>query len=316
MKSNYLQEERNLIFSGKIVLNNLQTVVDAEHILGIDENGFIVKTQSGGSGGGAVDSVNGQTGTVILDAEDVNAATAQDIADAISALNLGTASTQDTSAFSTAAQGAKADTAVQPADLNNYVPTNRTINAKALTANISLTNVDVGAAATSHTHDTAAIISGTFDAARIPTLDQSKINNLVSDLAGKQATLSVPSQSEAETGTATTARSWTAQRGKQSVIGASRSIIPVSGNKTLALTDEYTYQRVTAASIITIPTNTTVAIPIGAEIDFFQSGSGIITFAAAGGVTVNSYGDTLVTDGKGAAATLKKVGTNEWDLTI
>lgn len=216
----------------------------------------------------------------------------------------------------TAAQGAKADTAVQPAALTGYVPTSRTVNGKALSGNITLANTDVGAAATSHTHDAAAIISGTFDAARIPTLDQSKVSNLTSDLAGKQATLSIPSQSEAETGTATTARSWTAQRGKQSVVGASRSIVPVSGNKTLALTDEYTYQRVTAASIITIPTNATVAMPIGAEIDFFQSGSGIITFAAAGGVTVNSYGDTLVTDGKGAAATLKKVGTNEWDLTI
>lgn len=34
-------------------------------------------------------------------------------------------------------------------------------------------------------------------------------------------------------------------------------------------------------------------------------------FAASGGVTINSYEDTLVTDGKGAAATLKKVGADE-----
>lgn len=36
--------------------------------------------------------------------------------------------------------------------LNSYVPTSRTVNGKTLTANISLTNTDVGAAATSHAH--------------------------------------------------------------------------------------------------------------------------------------------------------------------
>lgn len=36
--------------------------------------------------------------------------------------------------------------------LNSYVPTSRTVNGKTLTANISLTNTDVGAAAASHAH--------------------------------------------------------------------------------------------------------------------------------------------------------------------
>ena len=53
------------------------------------ENDVISAT--GGSGGGAVDSVNGKTGTVVLEAADVHAATE--------------------------AQGALADTAVQPADI-------------------------------------------------------------------------------------------------------------------------------------------------------------------------------------------------------
>lgn len=216
----------------------------------------------------------------------------------------------------TAAQGAKADTAVQPAALTGYVPTSRTVNGKALSGNITLTNSDVGAAATSHTHDAAAITSGTLDAARIPTLDQSKVNNLTSDLAGKQATLSVPSQSEAESGTATTARSWTAQRDRQGIIGASRIIVSVSGSKTLVLTDEYTFQNVTAASTVTVPTNASAAIPIGAQIDFFQAGSGVITFAAAGGVTIISKGGTLATTEAGDAATLKKTSTNTWALII
>lgn len=38
-------------------------------------------------------------------------------------------------------------------DLSGYVPTSRTVNGKALSSNISLTASDVGAAASSHTHD-------------------------------------------------------------------------------------------------------------------------------------------------------------------
>lgn len=75
--------------------------------------------------------------------------------------SLGTAATADVGDFATAAQGALADTAVQPAALSSYVPTTRTVNGQALTANISLTNTDVGAAATSHTHPSTQISDST-----------------------------------------------------------------------------------------------------------------------------------------------------------
>lgn len=183
--------------------------------------------------------------------------------------DLGTAAFEDSGAFATAAQGARADTAVQT-EIDPTVPAHvKSISS----ANISTWN-------------------------------------------GKQDALSVVPQSEAEAGTATTARSWSAQRDRQAIVAASRLIVSVSANKTLALNDEYTYQRVTAAATITIPTSASVALPVGAVIDFFQAGSGAITFSPASGVTVNSYEDTLVTDGKGAAATLKKVAANEWDLII
>lgn len=70
-------------------------------------------------GGGAVDSVNGQTGVVVLDAVDVGAATAAQGGLADSALqpaDVGTASAEDVGFFATAAQGALADSATQPAD--------------------------------------------------------------------------------------------------------------------------------------------------------------------------------------------------------
>ena len=57
MYNKYLQDERNHIFSGTIVFNALKTENDVTH-LGIDENGFLVKTNSGSSGG-VVESVTG-----------------------------------------------------------------------------------------------------------------------------------------------------------------------------------------------------------------------------------------------------------------
>lgn len=50
-----------------------------------------------------------------------------------------------------------------------YVPLTRTVNSKALSANVTLTAADVGAAATSHTHAAGDVTSGTFNIARIPT---------------------------------------------------------------------------------------------------------------------------------------------------
>lgn len=55
--------------------------------------------------------------------------------------------THDTDEFATAAQGALADSAVQPSELNNYVPNTRTVNGKALSSNITLNYSDVGALA-------------------------------------------------------------------------------------------------------------------------------------------------------------------------
>jgi hypothetical protein len=89
-----------------------------------------------------------------------------------------------------------------------------------------------------------------------------------------------------------------------------------ANTKTLALTDNGYYVRCSNSTTmtVTIPNNSTVAFPTGAEMVFFQVGAGNVQFANAAGVTVNSKDDALFLTGQFSAATLKKITTNTWDL--
>lgn len=87
--------------------------------------------------------------------------------------------------------------------------------------------------------------------------------------------------------------------------------------KILAIADGNTYWRFTSATgaAVTAPPNATTAIPIGMEFHFRQAAAGAITFTPGAGVTINApTGGSLVSGGLGSTLTLKKVGTNEWDL--
>jgi hypothetical protein len=85
---------------------------------------------------------------------------------------------------------------------------------------------------------------------------------------------------------------------------------------TLVLLDDGKLVTLSNASAITltIPTNASVAFPIGAEIDLLQLGAGQVTVTPAGGVTLNSYTSKTALSGQYAAATLKKLVTNTWIL--
>jgi len=87
-------------------------------------------------------------------------------------------------------------------------------------------------------------------------------------------------------------------------------------------TDSYTLSNLTerdtlieinksTATTLTIPTNATIAYPVGTSIDILQTGTGQVTIAGAGGVTVNSTpGLKLRT--QWSSATLFKRGTDTW----
>lgn len=70
----------------------------------------------------------------------------------------------------------------------------------------------------------------------------------------------------------------------------------------------------TSAHTLTVPLNSSVAFPIGANIPVIKYNTGTVTIVATGGVTINSSSGTLIVENQHSAALLQKVGTNEWRL--
>jgi hypothetical protein len=91
---------------------------------------------------------------------------------------------------------------------------------------------------------------------------------------------------------------------------------------TLALTDQgkLVDMNVATANNLTVPLDSAVAFPIGAQIDISQYGAGQTTVVATGGVTVRSAAGALKLAAQYSGATLVKIGTDEWylfgDITV
>ena len=90
---------------------------------------------------------------------------------------------------------------------------------------------------------------------------------------------------------------------------------------TLALTDDGKVVEMNNASAntLTVPPNSSVAFPVGAQILVLQTGAGQTTLAAGAGVTINSKDGNLKLSAQWCAATLIKRATDVWvvvgDLT-
>ena len=85
---------------------------------------------------------------------------------------------------------------------------------------------------------------------------------------------------------------------------------------TLALSDVGQLIQYTNSSAITltIPPNSSVAFPIGTEIEVLQNGAGEVTITEGSGVTVNSKDSKTVTNGQNITVFLKKTATDTWLL--
>lgn len=111
---------------------------------------------------------------------------------------------------------------------------------------------------------------------------------------------------------ATTWQSFSGAQSKRLSVNAqtgttySLTLVDSAGDKLITLNN--------AASIsLEVPTNATVAIPVGSQILIAQIGAGQVTVAPAGGVTVLSP-ETLKLRKQGAQAALVKIGTDSWLL--
>ena len=86
---------------------------------------------------------------------------------------------------------------------------------------------------------------------------------------------------------------------------------------TPALTDADRYIQLNNAGAITltVPSDTTTALPIGTTITFEQTGAGTVTFTADSGVTLNSRGAVVATAGQFSVASIIKTAANTFTLT-
>jgi hypothetical protein len=85
---------------------------------------------------------------------------------------------------------------------------------------------------------------------------------------------------------------------------------------TLVLTDAGKMITMTNASAntLTVPPNSSVALPVNSRIDIIQYGAGQTTIAAGAGVTIFSTGSKLKLTGQYSGASLWKKATDTWVL--
>lgn len=94
---------------------------------------------------------------------------------------------------------------------------------------------------------------------------------------------------------------------------ASAGIVIVTANRTLSATDNNRCLCCTNTAAITITVSNTQGLPVGAEIEVIQCGTGAVSFAASG-VTLFSLDGAVSIAGKYGVAALKQTNTNSWVL--
>ena len=224
----------------------------------------------------AVDSVNTQTGAVVLDADDISDAAT-------------------TNKFTTAGDISKLAGVETGAEVNLVDSVNTQTGAVVLDAD------DISDAATTNKFTTAGDISklsgiealaDVTDTANVTSAGAAMLTgatftgdvtvpNLIADTVVSQVSIN------AQTGTTYT-----------TVLSDQSKLVTLSNPSAIALT---------------IPANSSVAYPVGEQIDLSQFGAGQVTVAGAGGVTINSA-TGLKLKSQYSSASCVKVATDTWLL--
>jgi hypothetical protein len=97
--------------------------------------------------------------------------------------------------------------------------------------------------------------------------------------------------------------------------GHNNIITDLTTARTFALTDAFKYIifNNAGATTATIPANATVAFPLGTEIRVFMLGAGVVTVTPAAGVILQAVA-LIPVMAQYEGFTLKKVGTNTWNM--
>lgn len=101
-------------------------------------------------------------------------------------------------------------------------------------------------------------------------------------------------------------------------VTAQFGIIPAvavaDADKTLALTDagKVIEMNSSTSRTVTVPPNSSVAFPVGTVLEVYRQGTGNVTIAAGGGVTVRNAGSISA---QYASCSLRKRDTDEWVVT-
>lgn len=216
---------------------------------------------------------------------------------------------QEASAFATAAQGAKADTALQPADLNGYALESYVTSAIADLVNSSPATLDTLnelAAALGDDPNFATTVStqiGTkLDASaytasdvltKLLTVDGTG-SGLDADLLDGQEATAFAQHDDVETAdlNAQTGTTYTL------VIGDRGQVVTMDNVNTNA---------------VIIPTNDTAAFDIGSVVTVIRLGAGVTTVSGAAGVTVNgTSGGSVEISAQYQGVSLLKIATDTW----
>jgi metal-responsive CopG/Arc/MetJ family transcriptional regulator len=169
----------------------------------------------------------------------------------------------------------------------------------------------------SGTVTSAMIVDGTIVDADInasAAIAQSKISGLSTSLAAK-APLATPSFTGGVTVDSSGIIFADGTQTKEGVVSRTPIVQKTASYTLSALTERDSLIEIASASgvTLTVPTNATVAYPVGTSIDILQTSTGQITVAGAAGVTVNATpGLKLRTQWSGA--TLFKRATDTWVL--
>lgn len=94
-----------------------------------------------------------------------------------------------------------------------------------------------------------------------------------------------------------------------------KAVTTVNANRTIDIVDENSYWTLSGTRDVTVPTNATIAFPIGGRIDIEVAASGKATFIPSSGVTITSsqaIAQPFIDGFK--VITLVKKGTNAWTL--